>query len=239
MSLSIGRKRGLTKKNDCGKTNPRKGKRGEWGMRNELTETGKREGIPYDRESSLIERAKDGESKAFDSLIRMHQPAVARRVRRLCRKEEDVEDIVQEVMITLYRKIDRFQGRSSLSTWLYRIATNAFLMYERRKRRDKLTFIQDEPNQGEDRAEAFGFHLYEPTDGFSYVYEKELQNSISEAMKELPEIYRQILLLRRRDGFSLREVSRLAKISVPSVKSRQYRGKQMLKAKISLDALQN
>jgi RNA polymerase sigma-70 factor (ECF subfamily) len=189
-----------------------------------------------DVETSLIERAKEGEGRAFDLLVRENRPLIARRVRCLCRNDADVEDIVQEVMITMYRKLDHFRGESALSTWLYRIATNAFLMYERRKRRDKLTFIEGEPYEDES---SFEGHRYEGTDGFRYVYERELLDSVSEAMETLPARYRQVLLMRRRDGLSLKEVSRLANITVASVKSRQYRANKMLKEGIRLAALKN
>jgi RNA polymerase sigma-70 factor (ECF subfamily) len=204
-------------------------------MRNELAQEKRRQGRSEDPEISLIERAKEGEPRAFDSLIRKHRPEVAHRVRRLCRNDADVDDIVQEVMITLYRNLGGFKGKSSLSTWLYRVATNAFLMHERRKKRDRLSFIDSEPYEEEEKAGSLARHPHEPMDGFSHLYEKELLDALSEAMEALPEAYRQVLLLRRRDGLSLDEVSRAAGLSVASVKSRQYRGKQMLKAKIELD----
>ena len=189
-------------------------------------------------EASLIERAKQGEGWAIDLLVKAHQPVIARRIRSMCRNDADVEDIVQEVMITMFRKLDGFEGKSSLATWLYRIATNAFLLHERRKRRDRLTFIENEPY--EDETGTFSWYPYEEwTDGFTRVYERELLDSVSEAMEALPESYRQVLLLRRRDGLSLKQVSRLAKITVSSVKSRQYRAKQMLKTSLSQDELKN
>ncbi len=186
-------------------------------------------------ESILIERAKEGEARAFDSLIRKHRPEVTRRVRRLCRNDEDVEDIVQQVMITLYRKIHRFEGRSSLSTWLYRIATNAYLMCERRKKRDRLTFVENEPF--EETFDSFPWYPYEGTDGFASVYEKELLHSVSEAMEDLPEAYREVLLLRRRDGLTLKETSRRTGVTIASVKSRQYRANRMLRGKLRLEHL--
>jgi len=183
----------------------------------------------------LIEQARKGEAWAMDRLVREHRPAVARRVRRLCQNDADAEDVVQEVMLTLYRKLERFEGKASLATWLYRIATNAFLMHERRKRRDRLTFTERELYERE--AGTFMWYAHEGTDGFTHVYERELQDAVSEAMETLPQPYRQILLLRRRDGLSLKEVSRLEKITVSSVKSRQYRAKQMLKAEMGLGEL--
>lgn len=95
-------------------------------------------------EPNLIERAKEGEDRAMDLLVRKHQPAVERRLRQLCRNEADVDDIAQEVMITLFRRLDKFQGKSSLDTWLYRVATNAFLMHERRRKRHRSAVVDKE-----------------------------------------------------------------------------------------------
>lgn len=204
-------------------------------MGRRATEQGRSEKACPDR--SLIERAKKGEDRALDLLIRRHQPVVARRVMQMCRNDADVEDIVQEVMITLYLRLDGFEGRSSLATWLYRVATNAFLLHERRRKRDRLTFTGNEPYEEE------GFSsepcASEGSDGFRHVYERELLDSVSRAVDSLPDSYRQVLLHRRRDGLSLKEVSRLANITVSSVKSRQYRANQMLKERISLDGLHN
>jgi len=205
-------------------------------MGNAITETKASDRGSRDVETSLIERAKEGEVWAFDLLVRENRSLITRRVRRLCQNDADVEDIVQEVMVTMYRKLDHFKGKSALSTWLYRIATNAFLMHERRKRREKLTFIENEPYKDES---SFEGHRYEGTDGFRHVYERELLDSISEAMETLPARYRQVLLMRRRDGLSLKEVSRLANITVASVKSRQYRANKMLREGIRLAALKN
>jgi len=178
-------------------------------MRNAPTKTktlepssGTSEASPAGIEASLIERAKEGEDWAIDLLVRTHQPVIARRIRSMCRNDADVEDIVQEVMITMFRKLDGFEGKSSLATWLYRVATNAFLLHERRKRRDRLTFIENEPY--EDETGTFAWYPYEEwTDGFTRVYERELLDSVSKAMEALPESYRQVLLLRRRDGHGL------------------------------------
>ena len=206
-------------------------------MRNERKETKQLEGPAAGLETALIECAKEGKDWALDQLVRKHQPVIARRVMQLCRNDADAEDIVQEVMITMYRRLDAFEGKSSLSTWLYRIATNAFLMHERRKRRDRLTFCEHEPY--EDESESPAWSPQQGTDGFTYVYERELSDSFSEAMEALPESYREVLLLRRRDGLSLKQVSRREKVTVSSVKSRLYRAKQMLKEKTNLEGLMN
>jgi len=156
---------------------------------------------------------------------------------QMCRNDADVEDIVQEVMITMYRSLGGFEGKSSLSTWLYRIATNAFLMHERRRRRYKRTFVEHDPY--EDGPETFSWYPDKGTDGFTYVHEREILDSLSKAVDTLPHAYQQVLLLRRRDGLSLKEVSRREKVTVSSVKSRQYRAMQMLKEKVGIEGLLN
>jgi RNA polymerase sigma-70 factor (ECF subfamily) len=65
---------------------------------------------------------------AFDQLVRTHGPRLLAVARRLVRNEEDARDCVQEAFLSAHRSIERFEGRSRISTWLHRIVTNAALM---------------------------------------------------------------------------------------------------------------
>ena len=187
----------------------------------------KRERRLQNAESTLIERAREGEDRAMDLLVRRHQPVVERRVRQLCRNEADAEDIAQEVMITLFRRLDKFQGKSSLATWLYRVTTNAFLMHERGQRRHR-SAVTDRELQEKDGV-TFGWDDFGHEDPFSNVHGKELLEIFSEKIEQLPKRYREVFRLRRFEELTLEEVSQRIQISVMGVKSRQYRAKEMLK----------
>src|SRR5215471_3836251 len=82
-----------------------------------------------------VERAQSGDSDAFRLLVEQHSRAVFRLAFRMTGTEEDAEDVVQETFLRAYRQLDRYEARSSFSTWLYRIASNYSLDLIRMRRR--------------------------------------------------------------------------------------------------------
>ncbi|PYM54312.1 MAG: RNA polymerase subunit sigma-24, partial [Candidatus Rokuibacteriota bacterium] len=80
-----------------------------------------------DSELALVERLRGGEQAALESLMERFAPRVYRLAYGITRNEADAEEVVQDVFLTLFRKISSFEGRSALSTWIYRVTTNAAL----------------------------------------------------------------------------------------------------------------
>src|SRR5882757_53894 len=81
--------------------------------------------------SELIERCKAGDGLAFREVFRNHRADVARLVQRMTGRPSDLEDLVQEVFLQVYRSIKDFRGQSRFSTWLYRVTVNVVLMHRR------------------------------------------------------------------------------------------------------------
>jgi RNA polymerase sigma-70 factor (ECF subfamily) len=183
-------------------------------------------------ESVLIEGAKKGESGAFEELARRYRPRVLRHLRALCRSNEDTEDILQNVLLTVYLKINSFRGTSSFSTWLYRITLNAFLMHERRQKRNRVFFVQDEILDACMEAAP-----PRETDSLpcSRLQVKEFAEKLASVLSELPGSYRDVLLLRDREDRSIREVSACLGLSIPAVKSRHHRARRLLRARLDHD----
>jgi RNA polymerase sigma-70 factor, ECF subfamily len=182
-------------------------------------------------ESKLIERAKNGDVQAFEELVSRNRAMLVSMLRNLCRNEADVEDLFQEVVLTLYLKLKMFEGKSSLATWLYRVARNTFLMHNRKAANGRFSFVPiascEEPACRSDL-----FNSDEPPEAVAHVLRAEITPMIREAMSALPEGHREVILLRKVKGLSAKEVSSLMKISVPAVKSRQHRAKQVLKVQM-------
>ena len=88
-------------------------------------------------EQQLVERAKNGDTKAFEELMKRTQTNIYNLGLRLLGNKEDAADLMQETYIKAYENLDRFEGRSSFSTWLYRIATNNALMKLRKEKNKK------------------------------------------------------------------------------------------------------
>jgi RNA polymerase sigma-70 factor (ECF subfamily) len=187
-------------------------------------------GVTQLREFDLVEKVKDGEITAFEELERRYRPKILNQLRRLCHDEHEAEDILQDVMMTLYLKLDTFEGKSTLSTWIYRIALNAFLMHERKQKRQQLFFMDDEPlDSFQERS-----ILESETDScaYSHLASNEFQVTLAKAVSELPKGYREVFLMRNHDDLPIKEVSRRLGISVPAVKSRNRRARQFLQSRL-------
>jgi RNA polymerase sigma-70 factor, ECF subfamily len=96
--------------------------------------------------SDLIERCKAGDGLAFREVFRSHRLDVARLVQRMTGRPSDLEDIVQEVFLQVYRSIKDFRGQSRFSTWLYRVTVNVVLMHRRAARSRPV--LQEAPDDG-------------------------------------------------------------------------------------------
>lgn len=186
-------------------------------------------------ESELIDLVRRGVSGAFDELERRYRPRIVQQLRQLCKDEEDLKDVLQDVLTSLFLKINTFEGRSTLSTWIYRITMNAYLMHERKQKRNRLFFVDD---GFQDAASGSGRLAPRPDSSpFSAIIRSELRTRIDRALSELPPGYRQVFLYLKEEDMSLREVSKRMGLSVPAVKSRQHRAREFLKAKLAQESL--
>jgi RNA polymerase sigma-70 factor (ECF subfamily) len=167
------------------------------------------------RDHDLIARTAQGDRDAFAELMRRHEDMVFAVCLRIMTNREAALDAVQETFITLFRKADRFRGDSSVSTWLYRVATNTCLDQLRKQRRR----AADPLPEHHDPADAAA------GDPFSSV---ELRPSIEAALATIPEEFRAAVVLSDVHGLGMDEISRILDVPVGTVKSRIYRGRRQL-----------
>src|SRR5437773_6071484 len=95
--------------------------------------------------AAVLARARQGDSDAFRQLVERHSRAIFRLAFRMTGNEQDAEDVVQETFLKLHRSLDKFEDRSSLGTWIYRIATNCALDLIRSRRRHQQGREPDDP----------------------------------------------------------------------------------------------
>jgi RNA polymerase sigma-70 factor (ECF subfamily) len=146
----------------------------------------------------------------------------------LC-NETDAEDVTQEVLLQVVRKIDTFRGESSLGTWLHRVTANAALALRRKRatcRERQLDALRDGlpievSDDGRRRRPACGPEEQAQT--------RELSALIEEATAELPEIYREVFVLSDVQELSNAEIGSLLGLSLPAVKSRLHRARLLLR----------
>lgn len=178
-----------------------------------------------------LEALREGDRAEFAHLVEEYSPMIYRLGLKMLNNPQDAEDILQETFIKAYRHIGNFDGRSSISTWLYRIATNEALMLLRRKRLDAISF--EAPSSKETEPQ-------EPLQIVDWccLPEQEYLTSegrarLTEAMERLPTSMRVVFLLRDIEGLSTRETAEVLDISEMAVKTRLSRARLRLREDLS------
>lgn len=190
-------------------------------------------------QSGLVAMLRQRHPDALRTVMDKYNDKLFAVANRICRNPADSEEVLQDVYMTALTKIDSFEERSSLSTWLYRITVNAALMKLRAQRTSKSTVPLDLSlsTQLEDEVlgEMDGFQK-SPLEGLA---SRELQSEIEKAVGTLPEIYRAVFLLRDINGYSIKETSRILKTTPAAVKSRLHRSRQYLRERLKNSYMYN
>ena len=152
-----------------------------------------------DPEEELVSSAQQGDLNAFRRLIDIHQERVYGLAVRMTRNHHDAEDITQETFILAYRKLNGFKGKSSLGTWLHRIAVNLCLSRARKRR----------PAEIEEETIARLPDKESRTGLDSQAQANQLREQLSDAVANLPPRQRMCFLLRTQEDLKYREVARL------------------------------
>lgn len=173
-------------------------------------------------ERELIARLQKRDEAAFEELIRQYEKKVYTLCFRMCGNSEDAEEAAQDAFLALWRGIDRFRQESSLSTWIYRLATNACIdTLRRRKKQSGSVSLDDE--------ELFVDAVDTSPQPQETVEHREAQKLLQEGLSALLEEYRKVLILREIEGLSYTEIAESASIELGTVKSRISRGRSLLR----------
>ena len=170
-------------------------------------------------DAALVAAAQAGDRAALDALLRRHYDRVHAVCRRIAGGSRDADDAAQEAMISIVRALDRFDGRSAFSTWIYRIATNAALdELRRRNRRPGLHVVRDDESAPE---------VADPAAEQRYEGVVDRQ-AIDDALDGLAEDFRAAVVLRDVADLDYAEIADVLQIPVGTVKSRIARGRGQL-----------
>jgi len=173
-----------------------------------------------------VARLKAGDQAAYAQLVEEQAARIYRLALRMMGNEADAEDVLQETFLSAFRSIDSFEERSSLSTWLYRIATNAALMRLRRKEPEQVSV--DEPLDLLPR-QFFDFCCLPEDD----LLRDEARAEMLRAIEELPATLRSVFVLRDIEGLSTEETANALDLSISAVKSRLMRARLKLRERLS------
>ena len=179
--------------------------------------------------ADLIAALKAGHPAGFSQLLSKHGAMMYRVALRLLGSKEDAEDVLQETLVTVYEKIHTFEERSALTSWLYRILTNAALMRLRMRARDReVPMNHAGPTMTDD-----GRHAKEVADwsisSEDVLLRREALSTIREAIRDLPEMYRSVYVLAEIEGLSHQEVATLLDLQAGTVKVRLHRARLFLR----------
>jgi len=176
-------------------------------------EVTKKAGEPTDNSTArLIERLKAGDEKAFEEFVTEYRERVYRVAWRVLREDEAAEDCAQEAFIKVFRHIGRFEGRSSLYTWLYRITVNIALNKLKRDRFRQMVPLGDLPRRDK-RAS---------TNPLRAALSSEVAERIDEAVRQLPEKQRAVFTLKFFEGLSHREIADIVGCSEGTSKANYF-----------------
>lgn len=178
----------------------------------------------------LVAEFKAGCEASFEELVHRYSGKAFSLASRLTRNQEDAEEVLQDVFVTVYRKIDGFEGKSSFSSWLYRVTVNSALMKLRKRKRDQTVSMEDVLPQLQNSPY---LKTSEQAEGDAATLRSQLNAALEEAIRRLPDDYRPVFVLRDIDGLTSREVSKILQLTVPAVKSRLHRSRLMLRRRLS------
>ncbi|MCK4726437.1 MAG: sigma-70 family RNA polymerase sigma factor [Anaerolineales bacterium] len=183
------------------------------------------------RDGFSLEALHAGDRAEFARVVDTYYEMVYRLAIRMLSNPQDAEDILQETFIKAYRKFHNFDGRSSVSTWLYRIATNEALMFLRRQH-PELTAIDDTYENGEGLEKPA--HIVD----WCCLPEEELMSAeaqayLDEAVESLPPNLRVVFILRDIQGLSTRETAEVLNLTEMAVKTRLSRARFKLRELLS------
>jgi RNA polymerase sigma-70 factor (ECF subfamily) len=182
-------------------------------------------------EADLVLALKSGDQAAFAELVDRHSATVYNLALRMMGDQHEAEEVLQETFISAFRAVDRFQGRSQLGTWLYRIAYNAALM-RLRKRRLPTTSI-DEPLQNDEGEEAPRQVVDWRGRPDDLALTGELRDVLDAAVATLPATLRSVFVLRDIEGLSTAEVADVLGLTETNVKVRLHRARLALRERLS------
>ncbi len=184
---------------------------------------------PPARDRELVARCREGDPAAFALLVSLHERMVFNLSARLLGDGEEARDVAQEVFLQVYRRLARFEGRSTLKTWIYRIVVNQCHNRRCQKRR-----------RGRDREDPLDERFAAPPAAggkspgpYEQACARERARTVQRALLQLPFQQRSVLVLREVEGLSCEEVAAALGIPDGTVKSRLSRAREALRRRLA------
>ncbi len=170
----------------------------------------------------LVKRAQSGDWKSFEELVDIYKDKVYSIALTLTKDRIEAEEVSHLAFLKLWRKIGKFKFKSSFSTWFYRLTHNTFYDYVRKKKRKKKSTVA---------IDKF-YSLKSNSNPYDSVKDEEARELIKKALKEVPEKLRMVVVYYDLQGMSYKEISKVIRRPMGTVKSRLSRGREILKQEL-------
>lgn len=180
-------------------------------------------------DAELVQQVLNGNNNAFRFLVSKHERLVLHVVGRIIQRNDEVEDVCQEVFIKVFRKLKRFRGESRLSTWIATIAYNTSISHIRKLSRQNEHSYDEQP--------ALIFSKKDTGLNQKMVEKDEVKKYLLEMIEQLPLQYRTVLTLFHLEEFSYKEIEKITGMPEGTIKSYLSRARKMLKEKLEGVAL--
>jgi RNA polymerase sigma-70 factor, ECF subfamily len=189
------------------------------------------------QDRQLIARLQAGDETAVQELADRYRPRIAQLAMRYMKNREDAEEVTQDVLMKVYRKVGAFRGDSALSSWIYRITFNTAMSRLRTNRAERAADVERERLLAAERQQDEQFRqTREPADWLHIPDEEllraQLREAVADAIDGLPEIYRVPVVLRDIEGLTTEEASTRLKVKDQTLKSRLHRGRLLLRERL-------
>jgi RNA polymerase sigma-70 factor (ECF subfamily) len=190
----------------------------------------------HPEETAIVEQLKAGSEEAFAWLIsRYHQPIYSL-ISRTIPNAGDAADTTQEVFVKVFRGINGFHGEASLRTWIYRIALHETSNQKRfwsRHRRQEITIEAETGESSEGCALCIRDTLIDEHESpFDMAAHSEVSARVEAELRQVPEPFRTVVVLRDIEGFAYEEIAEILKVNLGTIKSRLMRGRAHLKNRL-------
>lgn len=181
-------------------------------------------------ERDLIEKAKRGDSRAFEELLKKYETKIFNLLLRMTGNKTEAADLFQETFISAWKNLSKFRGDAQFSTWLYRIAVNSVLMRHRKKKLKTVSMDAPiETESGEIERERGDWS----TNPLATLQNDELRRRLEKSLIRMPEPYRPVFVLSDMQGLPNEQIGKILKLSLPNVKSRLHRARLFMRRELS------
>jgi RNA polymerase sigma-70 factor, ECF subfamily len=182
-------------------------------------------------DTELVRNALEGDRSAMTEIVSRNERIVYSTALRLLADPVEAECVLQETFLKVFQALPEFKGHSSLSTWIFRIATNYALMRLRGRKKEGGSLDEAESRVSQEALEAFNRSV--GNNPLQAVMNDELREAMEKAIAELPPRFRSVFVLKDIEGFSLKEIADMLDISLAAVKTNLHRARLFLRDRLA------